>query len=290
MSPSPVLELQQDALDDKVSVSSLLRKAVAVASKLGISNADEWMKAELNDYPKEKPVPDYRMIFAERKAKHPFGGFLPVFGSSQKQHRVPVHEPIASIEDLTRSDEGQAMLPTGPINDDGLTFESFLVLNQTARRSVKDRVRSAVLEWALALEKKGISGDDLTFNLQEREAAKTIQNITYFTGPISGGAIVQNVDEGTANAATGARLNEVAELVRTARDRLSTLGLETEQAQEVTVALKRLDETTADKKPSKGKLLAGLSVLSENLKTGKAAADLQKPIHDLIEWATRLMS
>jgi hypothetical protein len=38
------------------------------------------------------------------------------------------------------------------------------------------------------------------------------------------------------------------------------------------------------------KLLAGLTVLSEILKTAKAAAGLRQPIHDLIEWAARLMS
>jgi hypothetical protein len=82
----------------------------------------------------------------------------------------------------------------------------------------------------------------------------------------------------------------LAGLVRTVRDRLPTLGLEPEQAQEVTAALKRLDEARAEKKPSKGKLLAGLSVLAETMKTAKAAIDLQKPIHDLIEWAARLIS
>lgn len=58
----------------------------------------------------------------------------------------------------------------------------------------------------------------------------------------------------------------------------------------MTAALKRLDEPTAEGKPSKGKLLAGLTVLSEILRSVKAAVDLQKPIHDLIEWTTRLMS
>lgn len=42
---SLVQELQQDALDNKVPVSTLLRKALVVASKLGISDADDWMKA-----------------------------------------------------------------------------------------------------------------------------------------------------------------------------------------------------------------------------------------------------
>ena len=38
---SLIHEMQQDALDNKVPVSTLLRKALVVASKLGISDADE---------------------------------------------------------------------------------------------------------------------------------------------------------------------------------------------------------------------------------------------------------
>ena len=164
------------------------------------------------------------------------------------------------------------------------------MLNQTALRSVKDRVRNAVLEWALALEKKGVLGEGFSFKPEEIEAAKTIQNITVFTGPVSGGAIVQNVDEGMATATVGARLAEVADLVRNIRERLPALALDENQKTEVTSALQRLDEATAQKKPSKGKLMAGLSVISEVLKTGKAAADLQKPLHDLIEWVSKVMA
>ena len=50
---SLVFELQHDALEEKVHVSSLLRKAIAVARKLGVSDADHWLNNELNGYPKD---------------------------------------------------------------------------------------------------------------------------------------------------------------------------------------------------------------------------------------------
>jgi len=188
-------------------------------------------KAELNGYTDGRPVPEYRMIAGERKAKNPNGWLMPVFGpASQETIRAPVRDSMASIEELTSEDEGSAMMPLPAIKDDGMMFEQFFVLNPTGLRAIKDRVRSTVLEWALALEKKGISGEGLSFNPREKEAAKTVQNITNFTGSILGGAIVQNVDTGTANAQIGSRLDEVAALVRTVRDRLPSLGLQAEEA------------------------------------------------------------
>lgn len=292
MSTSLVLELQRDALDESVPVSSLLRKAIAVASKLGIRDADEWLTAELNGYSKGMAVPEYRMVFAEHKAKNPMGWLMPVYTTDGKQERprVPVREPLASVENLTKNAKGEPILPMPPVKNDGITFESFLALNQSGLHSIKDRVRTSVLQWALDLERKGICGEGLTFNLQEREAAKTVQNITVFTGQVTGGAVVQNVEDGTANASQGVHLAELAELVLAIRERLPGLGLEGTQATEASAALKRLEEAAKEKAPAKGKLLAGLAVLAEVFKTAKGAAELQKPIHDLIDWVSRLMS
>ena len=116
--PSLVIELQQAALDDKVSVSSLLRKAVAVAAKLNIEDADQWLTSELNGYAKDQPVPEYRMIMGER-SQNPFHGFIPVFGPGGKPQRVPIREPLSSIEDLTKNDDGGAMIPPVPSSPTG---------------------------------------------------------------------------------------------------------------------------------------------------------------------------
>jgi len=44
---SLVLELQHEALDGKVSVTSLLRKAMVIAKKLQVRELEIWATAEL---------------------------------------------------------------------------------------------------------------------------------------------------------------------------------------------------------------------------------------------------
>lgn len=112
--PSLVLELQHDALDEKTAVSSLLRKAIAVARKLGVSDADHWLNHELNGYPKEADVPPYRVVLGEQRAKNPMrGDSMPVFDQAGKPKRgnFPIREPIASVESLTRDDGGETVIP-----------------------------------------------------------------------------------------------------------------------------------------------------------------------------------
>jgi len=47
---SLVLELQKEALDQRVSVSHLLRKALVVVRKLKLSEFQNWIEIELNGY------------------------------------------------------------------------------------------------------------------------------------------------------------------------------------------------------------------------------------------------
>ena len=54
-----VYELEREALDENVSVESLLRKAYLVARKLKLSDFEEWINNEQNGYHGE--VLDYRM-------------------------------------------------------------------------------------------------------------------------------------------------------------------------------------------------------------------------------------
>lgn len=45
-----VLELQKEALDETISIESLLRKAYLVAKKLKLRDLEEWINQEQNGY------------------------------------------------------------------------------------------------------------------------------------------------------------------------------------------------------------------------------------------------
>jgi hypothetical protein len=69
-----VHELQQATLDDKSSVSSLLRKALLVATKLGVSDLEAWARSELQG--DGVPIPEYRKIRGAPKVRNPEPQFV----------------------------------------------------------------------------------------------------------------------------------------------------------------------------------------------------------------------
>src|SRR5712691_4650814 len=79
---SIVMELQRDALDRTVPVSDLLRKALLVATKLGVRDLGEWIEHELNGYPEGADFPEYRQFRGQLKAFNPHqGGWIPLLSS-----------------------------------------------------------------------------------------------------------------------------------------------------------------------------------------------------------------
>ena len=60
-----VIELQRDALDDKITIESLIRKAYFVAKKLKLKEFEEWLNQEQNGY--KRNIPEYRSVGGEIK-------------------------------------------------------------------------------------------------------------------------------------------------------------------------------------------------------------------------------
>ena len=58
-----VIELQREALDESISIESLMRKAYLVARKLNLKDFEEWISQEQNGY--KQKVPEYRNIVGE---------------------------------------------------------------------------------------------------------------------------------------------------------------------------------------------------------------------------------
>ena len=67
---SLVLELQQLAMSKDQDVKDLLRKALVVATKLGLEDFRTWCDGEMKGY--EIEVPQYRKVQGELKAWNPF--------------------------------------------------------------------------------------------------------------------------------------------------------------------------------------------------------------------------
>jgi hypothetical protein len=92
--PRLVHELQQAALDEKSSVSFLLRKALVVATKLSVSDFELWAGSELEGYQDgQLPLPEYRKVHGAPKVWNPYHGYQDLQCASAKLKRVSCATP-----------------------------------------------------------------------------------------------------------------------------------------------------------------------------------------------------
>lgn len=186
-----VLELQHEAMDPSVRVDDLLRKAVVVATTLGIDDFRAWAAKELQGYADETRLPVYRQVTGLVRAFHPRRGWIPVIVPDRDlQKRLESRaagEPIGELEDLYHDPHKGDMLLLGPGADaKHLTFEDLMELvpyswvirifgdtreyqpgtiptlwiSRPTIKGILDAVRNEVLRWSLALESQGILGED----------------------------------------------------------------------------------------------------------------------------------
>lgn len=183
-----VIQLQADCLDQSVPISTLLRKAKLVASKLKLAETQDWLESELNGYNGAlNDLPSYRIGAGFPKFFNPFHGWLDiVLTDSEARATVSkafLPQAIAEIEHLAGEEGGFVIfgfLP--PINEFlhktlNIEFNCGLHVSKTILVGAVEGVKNAVLDWAMQLEAKGILGEGLTFSSKEIEKAQSVTNI-----------------------------------------------------------------------------------------------------------------
>lgn len=66
-------DIQDGAVDDSVSLSTLLRKALLLGSRIGVKEISQWAKRELDGYDTIKNLPAYRGPFEAMVLGHAYG-------------------------------------------------------------------------------------------------------------------------------------------------------------------------------------------------------------------------
>lgn len=198
-----VEQIQALAIDRKASVSDLLRMVKLAAAKLNLGDTIAWVEQELNGYQSPAQVPDYRVTIGNLLSHSPQHGAREVGGDPQtilKLATQQICEPIAALEDLVEGQSGHTLMiklderVTQKINDlnGGRHVPIYVHLSPGSIVSIIDRVRSMVLDWAIALEGQGIMGDGINFSLTEREKAATA-GMTIHIGTLAGGFHQANI-------------------------------------------------------------------------------------------------
>jgi hypothetical protein len=258
-----VRELQKEALDKSVRVSDLLRKALLVARKLKVPEMEAWITSELNGYPKDATFPDYRTVTGQIRARNPItGAWLPVmFPENAREDildsltRRQSNQSISEIESMVSDPDGDSMFAMPFSNRvqarlmKGTAMDSppVLIVQVARLHGIVDAVRTAILDWALKLEEKGILGEDLSFSEADRRAAS---HITFNIASMSHSQIQADTANSQQILAHGSvDPAQILEFVGKARANLNSLALSAPAAAELQGELATLEAQAKSPKP-----------------------------------------
>lgn len=270
-----VQELQKDALDPTVRVSDLLRKASVVAFKLNLRDSTQWIEDELKGYPNKAPeeVPDYRRLKGEVKGFNPYRGWQPVIFENTETHELvserSAQQSVGELDDLLASSKGETTfhmeyphsVKKTLVEGMGIQTDVVLFVSRSSIAGILDRVRNAVLEWSLQLEKEGILGEGMSFSDDEKKKASaqgTVYNIGNFAGTIgdvSGNAQVSIKQENTVN------VKKVADLLGQIQRYSPDVDFAPAERARLETEVAQLQEEVSAERPSDSRIRKALSSL-----------------------------
>ena len=169
------------------------------AVKLGLSNTVEWADKELKGYTEN--VPAYRMVRGRCMGFNPYHGWSAVGGKAEIVEALSqraIGQPISALEELAKGEQERLMVTLAPkiaesiLSDNPGCHDVAIFLGQSSLVAIVDHVRNLVLDWALDLEKSGITGEGMAFTpTEQRRAEATEMNIK-----IEGSNAILNIDRG----------------------------------------------------------------------------------------------
>lgn len=255
-----VEEIQRAALDPNVRVSTLLRQVKLAAVKLNLDTVEQWVEAELRGYQDGTPVPDYRKLGGVAVARDAFSRLEPIIlGEGMDwMRKANVGEAIASIEALVDSDKDGELIKRYPTNmivglskSNGTQIaEAGCLLQRSSFIRILDAVRNLVLDWAIGLERAGVTGDGISFTQEEQRQARTASSVIN-VGSI--GSMIGNIGIDFASRdITNAPVNvdKVRNLVSQVKSSASALTNEGVDGEALAAAIKAIEQQLSAEHPT----------------------------------------
>lgn len=288
---SLVLELQKEALDQEISVSHLLRKALVVARKLKLSDFQEWIEAELNGYTED--VPDYRIIRGSCMVKNPFHGYQPVQFPREEIaksfSRRGVNSPIAELEALISDRKSTGILTMRyPAELERQLASQFyglipeLIIGKDQIFGILDSVRNIILDWSLKLEEDGIVGEGMSFSDKEKRTASQITNVNYI-GQMFGSQLQQGTSNSLSyNNDIKMDFEAVKDLLEQLKVQLNAMGHVPEQKAELQAEIATIESQIKSPNPKEGIVREALKSVRNIIEAGTANLLSSQPIIDAL--------
>ena len=297
--PSLIAELQRDALDHRVRLSALLRKAKTIAVKLDLPEFEKWVENELNGYPPGE-VPGYRVVHGKVEYLNMVYGWYPITFQDTKTEEAfskrPLSQPVAELEGLSEmagvrqlqislSNEAHQML----MQATGCDEQMAVTIPPTAVIGILDAVRNALLDWSLKLEKAGVIGEGMSFSNDERGkvheagAGFHIGTIGTFIGTMGSGSGDFAVQGDIINADSK---SAILDLIGKIRSSEAQLGLEPSSARNLGQALDALQHEVESEKPAAARMrgfLMTIRSIAEGATGNLAAQGILYELHKLMK-------
>lgn len=284
-----VLELQKEALDQRVSVSHLLRKALVVARKLKSSEFQNWIEIELNGYGDTFTEPEYRQVRGSCMVKNPYHGFQPVqFPNDEwakKFSERRISSPVAELESLVSNQKSNIKLTMRyPAEIECQLASQFyglipeLIIGQDQVFGILDSVRNIVLNWSLKLEEDGIVGEGMSFSDKEKQTASHITNVNYI-GKMVGSQLQQGTNNSVRyNPNTEMNFKEIQILLEQIKMQISTMNDAPGNKAEVQADISTIESQINSPKPKEGIIQEALQSIRRVLEGGTGNLLSSQPI------------
>lgn len=224
-----VQELQHDAMDESVSLATVLRRALIVSKKLDAGKMDEWLELELGGYPVGAELPTYRKVLGEVKGIDLDGDMrqmiLPPGDTSRFISTMRFHHGAAELANLLEKSNGILTfnVPAGIVADlrkHHSDLGSMVVrIMDYGLVGVLNAIRQKVYSWSLTLD-HGIERDG-TFRRPQQNSQPTVQNFNFEN--ISNSQI--GASAGPLQMTQGAGVSELLKFLREAQGSIKDTSL-----------------------------------------------------------------
>jgi hypothetical protein len=195
---SAVHNLQRAISNGSQPLVPLLRQTKLIAAKLNLVDVETWVDHELRGYPSSKKLPDYRQVHSGRlEMYHPIYHWRFIGNPAAT---IAVCQPIAEIENLAQGDFATISVEKNYPVDDGMgggmmrNWPQRLIISNSQYKRIMEAVTDELLQWTIALERRGIKGDDMNFDENEKQSAG---NMVFNIGSVQGN--VGSVSHSQAN-------------------------------------------------------------------------------------------
>ncbi len=269
---SLVLELQKDALDKNTKVVDLLRKAFVVSKKLGITKIEKWLENELNGYPSNSDIPDYRTVYGQIKVWNPYQGWQFLNFRDPKKAEIlskrEINQSIGELDSIVENNKNEDLqVPFSQENINKIMksmdtpLHPVLFVSYTEVIKILNVVRNTVLNWSLQLEKEGIMGEGMSFSKKEKQISdKATYQITNYIGSMQNSQIQQDSSGAIQKLNIEINIDNLLVFIAELNKSIDKLDLEQSKKQKLITEISTIESQANSPKPKK-------KIIFESLKT-----------------------